>query len=161
MAIPRKKRDFDQSYSGLKEEDVKKWIIKGPMDSDILAKAEKTGKYIATLKSKNYKGEFKVKESLSSSQIRAIFTKIKEIEAKNMNLERKPDFIMLKPLVAYAAGRNDLESLFVFKDKIIDTGVDEVVKAKTEVELIKKFKNFVKLLEAVLAYHKAYGGDDK
>ena len=100
----------------------------------------------------------KIKEDgLTTSQIRHVFTKIKEIEAKGID-KMEADLIMLKPLTAYASQRHHKAGLTSFKNDVIDSGVDEVMKASEPEEKKKKFINFVKLLEAVLAYHKAAGG---
>ena len=47
-------------------------------------------------------------QHVTTSQIRQIFGKLKSIEAKGYdNDETRTEFIMLKPLLAYAAGRHD------------------------------------------------------
>ncbi|HQB09454.1 MAG TPA: type III-A CRISPR-associated protein Csm2 [bacterium] len=131
------------SYEGLKKDDVENFIKNGPT-IDLVNLAENTGKYIA-------------KTGLTTSQIRSVFTKLKEIDAKGI-VDKQADFIMLKPLVAYAAKRHGKEGLNKFKSEIINPGVDYVV-SSNEGNIEKRFKNFVKLLEAVLAYHKAHGGN--
>jgi len=132
------------SYSGISQDETKTWINEGP-NNTLLEKVEKIGKYVAN-------------EGLSTSQIRAIFTKLKEIDTKGIE-GNEASFLMLKPLVAYASGRHNKEGLRKFKDNIINPGVDAVLSGEADIKM--KFKNFVKLLEAVLAYHKAHGGKDK
>lgn len=148
-------KEFTIVYNGLSTEDSKDWVKNGP-SSNLLLKAEKSGEYYAKVLEK-MNGRT-IDQKLTTSQIRAIFTKLKEIDAKGIN-DMKSDFLMLKPLVAYAAGRHKKEGLTKFKDNIINPGVDAVLEENGNIE--KKFKNFVKLLEAVLAYHKANGGKDK
>ncbi len=162
-------KKFTINYEGLNEKDSKEWIINGPIP-DLLNLAEVSGKYFAQIeeyeidnRSENIKkdrnGKYKKKDQkLTTSQIRAVFTKLKEIDAKGIS-DMEANFLMLKPLVAYAAGRHQKKGLDMFKNKIINPGVDAVLDGNGDIE--KKFKNFVKLLEAVLAYHKANGGKDK
>ncbi|HQJ72878.1 MAG TPA: type III-A CRISPR-associated protein Csm2 [Spirochaetota bacterium] len=97
------------------------------------------------------------KNGLTTSQIRHVFTKIKEIEAKGID-KMEADLIMLKPLTAYSSKRHNKAGLTSFKDTIIDSGIEEVMSTNDKDERRKKFNNFVKLIEAVLAYHKAAGG---
>ncbi len=126
----------------LSNKDVRAWIRHGP-DKTLIEKAEKFGKALKDGK-------------LSTSQIRQVFTKLKGIEAKGY-LEKKVDFLMLKPFIAYAASRQDVNGLKLLRDRI-SVAIDEVVSAKNDEDAGLRFKNFVKFFEAVLAYHKAAGG---
>ncbi len=119
---------------------VQQWIKNGPT-TNLIAEAEQFGK--------------KLKErGLTTSQIRQVFTKLKAIEAKGFSGANKLEFLMLKPYLAYAAGRHS--SVRPLK-KIIDFGIDSVV-ADDKLNEQTKFKNFCKLFEAILAYHRAHGG---
>jgi CRISPR-associated protein Csm2 len=44
------------------------------------------------------------------------------------------------------------------KDNFINPAIDQVLQDADEVVIEKRFSNFAKLFEAILAYHKAYGG---
>ena len=123
-------------------QDVKRWIQKGP-DKNLVKQAEKFGFNLKT-------------GGLTTSQIRQVFTKLKGIEAKGY-LGKKIDFLMLKPLMAYAASRHRDKGLQDMKQKV-SIGIDEVVSANDDTEALKRFKNFCRFFEAVLAYHKAAGG---
>lgn len=124
-------------------QDVKNWIQKGP-DKNLVKQAENFGFNLKT-------------GGLTTSQIRQVFTKLKGIEAKGY-LGKKVDFLMLKPLMAYAASRQPrVKGLQDMKQKV-SIGIDEVVSANDETEALKRFKNFCRFFEAVLAYHKAAGG---
>lgn len=129
------------------------WIIKGA-DKDLIEYAEKAGEYMAPL----YKGE---KQCLSKSQIRNVYGEIKRIQLKGINtMEGKTSFMLLKPKVAYAEGRNKTMGLSLFK-KIFDDAWDATSKClENESSSIIAYNNFCALLEAILAYHKAYGGQD-
>lgn len=126
----------------MERQDVERWIHNGP-DKELIQKAEELGKELKEGK-------------LSTSQIRQVFTKLKGIEAKGYS-ERKIDFLMLKPLMAYAASRQNVKGLRLLK-KNISWGIDEVASATDDEDSIKRFKNFCRFFEAILAYHKAMGG---
>lgn len=97
-------------------------------------------------------GEFMAKNGLTNSKIRSIYGEIKRIQMGEFEKE-KSSFFLLKPKVAYALGRDDKnEGLKLFK-KIFD-------KASEVVTNQKSYLNFCNLIEAILAYHKAYGGKD-
>lgn len=92
-------------------------------------------------------------QKMSTSQLRKFFGELKKIQAADFS-KSKSNFLMLKPQIAYAVGR-DFNEKHKAKTKIgsfykafgflID---DQKVQDK------KHFKNFVHLLEAVVAYHK-------
>lgn len=97
-------------------------------------------------------GKFMAKNGLTNSKIRSIYGEIKRIQMGEFEKE-KSSFYLLKPKVAYALGRDDKnEGLKLFK-KIFDTAANSVTSQKS-------YLNFCNLIEAVLAYHKAYGGKD-
>lgn len=126
----------------------KKWIINGA-DIDMVKYTDEVGKYLAPL----YKKE---KQCLSKSQIRNVYGEIKRIQFKGIDtVEGKTSFMLLKPKVAYAEGRNQTMGLSLFK-KVFD----EAWTITSENLSNKTYENFCALLEAILAYHKAYGGQD-
>lgn len=105
-------------------------------------------------------GEILVKEAaqlgerlarnLTTSQIRNIYGAVKKMQMKGGLDTHK--LLMLKPKLAYAAKRHGggVETL---KDVLTDAiGFVE--------NDLKKFNRFVDFFEAILAYHKAYGGRD-
>lgn len=108
-------------------------------DKDLIDYAEKSGKFMA-------------QNGLTNSKIRSIYGEIKRIQMGDFEKE-KVSFYLLKPKVAYALGREPRnEGLILFK-KIFDHCFSFVTDSKS-------FINFCNLLEAVLAYHKSYGGKD-
>jgi len=120
------------------------WIEKEADEAMVLF-AEKMGQYMADAK-------------LTNSKIRSIYGEIKRIQMGEFEKERS-SFYLLRPKVAYALGREKAskgnkgyEGLELFK--II---FDESSKSVSDTE---SFKNFCNLFEAILAYHKAYGGKD-
>lgn len=99
--------------------------------------------------------EVLVKQNLTRSQIRTIFTEVRQIEAAWGN---KPDaarrLSMLKPKLAYQAARsNSVDHL----REVLSDAIDEVLKA-TAAKRDQTFARFVELFEAILAYHRAQGG---
>ena len=126
----------------MNEQEVKSWVTSGPQPV-LLNKAEELGKRLCD-------------EKLTTSQIRQVFTKLKAIEAKGY-VEQKTEFMMLRPYIAYAAGRQiKVKGLQTFKEKIT-WGIDAVLAGDKETEQ-SRFHNFCKFFEAVLAYHRASGG---
>ena len=112
----------------------KKIITEG---GEILVKeAEKFGKQLA--------------RDLTTSQIRNIYGAVKKMQMKGELDTHK--LLMLKPKLAYAAKRHGggVETL---KDVLTDAiGFVE--------NDLKNFNRFVDFFEAILAYHKSYGGRD-
>lgn len=97
-------------------------------------------------------GKFMAKNELTNSKIRNIYGEIKRIQMSGFENE-KPSFYLLKPKVAYTLGRDkNNEGLKLFKN-IFDM-------ASASVTDQKSYQNFCNLMEAILAYHKAYGGKD-
>ncbi len=98
-----------------------------------------------------------VMQNLTRSQIRSIFTEVRQIEAQ----WGKPDAVrrlsMLKPKLAYQAARANSVSLL--RD-VLGDAIDQVLAspANDKAELDKRFARFVDLFEAILAYHRAKGG---
>jgi len=101
-----------------------------------------------------------VKQSLTRSQIRSIFTEVRQIEALWGQPEavRRPDAVrrlnMLKPKLAYQAARS---SAVTHLRDVLSEAIDEVVKAPADVR-DERFQRFMDLFEAILAYHRAEGG---
>lgn len=100
--------------------------------------AEEVGKYLAENK-------------LTTSQIRNVFGELKRIQMKGFEAE-KTAFLLLKPKMAYAAKRNQNDGINTFKE-LFNLGHNSVVNEPT-------FINFISFIEAVLAYHKAFGGKE-
>ena len=148
----------------LKREQVENWIQKGP-SNELLKETDSFGKYIADSlkktdkrnKTENKNEDVPRDEIVTTSQIRQIFGKLKSIEAKGYDSSaQRSEFMMLKPLIAYAAGRHNKTGLQRLKERI-SWGIDMVLEGPMEDEP-KRFKNFCRLFEAILAYHKAHGG---
>jgi CRISPR-associated protein Csm2 len=90
---------------------------------------------------------------VQSSQLRSFFSEIRRIELKEFE-KSKSNFIMLKPKLVYAIARN--KSKAPKKYELFKEVVESLLK---KVDSEEKFKNFVLFMEAVVAYHKAFGGE--
>jgi CRISPR-associated protein Csm2 len=94
-------------------------------------------------------------KTVTSSQIRAIFTTVRAIEAEwTTNADEAQmqkslrDFILLKSKLGYQAVRDETLKDLV---KLLQRGID-LVKNR------EHFQRFVDFFEAILAYHKVKGG---
>ncbi|MGB3619166.1 MAG: type III-A CRISPR-associated protein Csm2 [Catalinimonas sp.] len=132
---------------GGKPEGVAEWVktkfksswIDQQIDRDGIDYADKLGEYL-----KN--------EGFTTSQIRNVFGEVRRIQMKGY-AENKTAFLLLRPKVAYAAKRAGKTGAEAFKT-VLDLAHNQV----TDDE--KTFQNFCDFIEAILAYHKAYGGKD-
>lgn len=83
---------------------------------------------------------------LTTNQLRKFFG---EVKRQQMSGYDETDFVLLKPKLAYAVGRAKDEYAkindFYY---VIANAIDEV---KNE----QQFRNFIKIFEAIVAYHKA------
>ena len=111
-----------------------------------LTLVQEWGKYLATNDGKS---------QVSTSQIRKLFGSIKRIQA---GFEKsKGEIILLEPKLAYAVGRDK-------KGGSNKTKIDELFRLLSplirEIKEDKlRFQNFVNVLESIVAYHKAAGGE--
>lgn len=92
------------------------------------------------------------KAKLTTSQLRKFFGEVKRQQMMGYN---ETDFVLLKPKLAYAVGRaKDSNAKINDFYHVIAKAIDSV-KASTQEESEKRFKNFIKVFEAIVAYHKA------
>lgn len=132
----------------------KDWIY-APITPEIVKWTESFGKFLCA-----YEEEKPQKKAMTTGQLRKFFGEIKRIEA---DVEKyKADVVMLKPLLAYAVGR-DKNNKGINKTRI-EEFTEEVTKAIDAVlagnDLKANYKNFVNILESIVAYHKRYGGKE-
>lgn len=87
-----------------------------------------------------------VNKKLTTNQLRKFFGEVKRQQMQGYN---KTDFILLKPKLAYAVGRakNKNAKINDFY-KVMSNAIDQVQNEQ-------HFKNFIKIFEAIVAYHKA------
>ena len=116
------------------------WIVNGGASKEFVDFAYSFGKILQN-------------EHLTSSQFRNFFGTIKSIEMKGL-ANNKTKFFMLKPLLAYSYARQKSPGFKKFKE-VMDTGLDFIM-TSDENNQEKYFKNFCRIVEAILAYHKAH-----
>lgn len=81
---------------------------------------------------------------LTTSQLRKFFG---EVKRQQMIGYKESNFVLLKPKLAYAVGRADKNSKIQDFYYIMSNAIDLVSNEK-------QFKNFIKVFEAIVAYHK-------
>jgi CRISPR-associated protein Csm2 len=126
-----------------KETFKNQWISER-LDPSAILYAEKLGEYL--------KGE-----KFSTSQIRNVYGEVKRIEQRGIkNPDSYSSFLLLKPKLAYAAKRAKENSAGTFKNEL-NKAINVVLEDTNTIE--SRFRNFCQLFEAILAYHKAFGGN--
>ncbi|MDB9373417.1 type III-A CRISPR-associated protein Csm2 [Nodularia sphaerocarpa] len=109
-------------------------------------------------------GKELVKIQLKTNQIRKFLDAVKRLKSKLDKTETrdfnviKDDLIFLRPQLAYAAARQqknnkDLGPVAPFK-QVLEAAIKQV-------KTTKDFDRFVQLIESIIAYHKAAGGQDQ
>ncbi len=89
-------------------------------------------------------------KALTTSQIRRFFGAVKRIQADFAQL--KSEILLLEPKLAYAVGRSKEGAKIGEFYTMMSPLIRDINQDKT------KFKNFVSLFEAIVAYHKAANG---
>ena len=110
--------------------------------------AERFGSYLGkddSFTNKNGKS-ISAKNKLTTSQLRRFFG---EVIRQQMVGYNETDFVLLKPKLAYAVGRAKerdakIKDFYLVMSNAIDLVHNE-----------QQFKNFIKVFEAIVAYHKA------
>lgn len=109
----------------------------------------------------NKLGEELAMKKLSTSQIRSIFDEVRQIQAQwKMGSDQQQiawrRLVLLKPKMAYRAKKNDkgVPELVA----VLDPALDEVLRGKDRDQQLAHFQRFVDFFEAILAYHRYYGG---
>lgn len=94
-----------------------------------------------------YAGDKKIGKELSSSQIRKVLDEIQRMVNPSLN-----DLKLIQPKLAYAAGRHGgrVKELY----QIVEKAINLITESSKE-----QFKNFKNFFEAIVAYHRYYGGE--
>ncbi|MBX5492557.1 MAG: type III-A CRISPR-associated protein Csm2 [Chloroflexi bacterium] len=106
-------------------------------------------------------GRALVKERLTTSQIRAFFGAVREIEMSwpptgadpDTTRARQRELLLLRPKLAYQAARASGQAVERLR-AVLDPAIAEVRGDR------QRFQHFVDFFEAILAYHRAAGGRD-
>lgn len=97
---------------------------------------------------------------VSSSFLRNIFGELRRIEIGGYE-SHKADFVLLRPKFAYACARAVNNSHNDDLKGAIDNLRQLYDKAAREVSNAHGFRNLVNIMEAIVAFHKANGGDNQ
>lgn len=102
------------------------------------------------------------RDKLKTGQIRNFYSAITRMrtdfalaDEKTVNDELRRDITMLKPKIAYAAGRQTAVRATFYP--FVKGAIDGIEKSNYDPRAVK---NFFQLIESVVAYHKFYGGAD-
>lgn len=123
-------------------------IITDPNGAELLVKvADKSGLDLKNL-------------GLTTNQIRALFGEVRQIQAQweNDSPRAARRLVLLKPKMAYRARRERGRAVQEMND-ILLPALDLVIREKDQKKQVANFQRFVEFFEAILAYHKAYGGN--
>lgn len=100
-------------------------------------------------------GRYLKDTGLTTSQIRSLFGEVRQIEAEwsieSRRAHAKRRLVLLKPKMAYRARKEKGKAVSDLVD-VLRPALD-LVNGKDD-----NFQRFVEFFEAILAYHKAYGG---
>ncbi|MFZ4829179.1 MAG: type III-A CRISPR-associated protein Csm2 [Phototrophicaceae bacterium] len=101
-----------------------------------------------------------LKSKLKTAQIRNIFGKVRQIEMAWLDAEDEPssrrELVLLIPKMRYQTERKpELESLA----EVLIECINLVEKGQSALPARERFQRFVDFFEAILAYHKAAGGN--
>jgi len=97
-------------------------------------------------------GKFLKNKGLKTTQIRRFLDGIRRIDAAaDKDHFKRDDVVLLKPKLAYAAGRDQrkVKPLMEVLNPAIDAVKDDY----------NDFKKLINLIESIVAYHKFYGGE--
>lgn len=99
-------------------------------------------------------------DTIKTNQVRNVFSSVMALRVKLKNEKEftediKRDLILLKPKMAYAAGRQKVVKPFY---ELLAKAIDSTA---TSEDPAKGLNNFISLVESIVAYHKFYGGRDK
>jgi len=137
----------------------KSWVNTG-VTPEIVEWTKSFGRYLCAFGEDNPS-----KKALTTGQLRKFFGEVKRIDADV--IKHKADVSMLKPLLAYAVGRDKKK---VGREMVNKTRIEEFCEELSEAidairfdnDLVLKsdYKNFVQIFESIVAYHKYYGGQE-
>ncbi|WP_081440068.1 type III-A CRISPR-associated protein Csm2 [Rhodothermus marinus] len=130
------------------QEKVVEWIRDG-LNREAILYAERFGRCLA-----GRDPDQKRYSALTTSQIRNIYGEVERMRMKGFDLSA---MLLLKPRLTYATSRNATDGSKDF-NKVFIRAIDAILEAKEESEQAQRFERFADFFEAVLAYHRAYGG---
>lgn len=134
-----------------KKDDFQESWIKEKVTEESVKFAQEFGTYLGRTNRREEKDR-NGRTKLTTSQLRKFFG---EVKRQQMNGYDETEFILLKPKLAYAVGRaKDRNAKINDFYQVLSKAID-CVKADTQKESERRFRNFIKVFEAIVAYHKA------
>jgi len=97
-------------------------------------------------------GRYLVFLDLSTSQIRNVYGEVMRLKMKGLNAN---ELVLLKPRLAYSTERKGTDGSRKFRE-VIEKALDKVIFTKEKQNEL--FQNFANFFEAILAYHRSFGG---
>lgn len=97
-------------------------------------------------------GRYLVFLDLSTSQIRNVYGEVIRLKMKGFN---PTELVLLKPRLAYSTERKGTDGSRKFRE-VIEKALDKVI--FTQEKQDELFQNFANFFEAILAYHRSFGG---
>lgn len=130
-----------------------KWVH-SPITKDVVEWCNSFGQYLSPQSTC-----YQQRKPMTTSQLRRFFGEVKRIEMQSA--PNTSDIAMLNPLLAYAVGR-DKDNNGHNKTRILEF-FEEMSKAISAIRsdnLNEDYDNFIQIFEAIVAYHKYYGGKE-
>lgn len=141
----------NQEIDGVQKAPI--WIKSG-LDNEAISYAEIFGKELTKPQNPKKENMPDDREALTTSQIRNVYGEVQRMKMKGFN---QAELLLLKPRLAYTTERKGTIGSKDFR-KVIEKALDEVFNGKDEKEKEKRFQNFANFFEAILAYHRSFGG---
>lgn len=125
------------------------------MSVETIMKGDESGGELVTFAEQTAKTL--VRNNLTRAQIRNIFTEVRKIEAtwEAHPVEAMRRLNMLKPKLDYQSAR--AKPVELLRD-VLTQAINQVDAVKDKAERDRRFRVFMDLFEAILAYHRAEGG---
>ena len=130
---------------------VPDWVRNGFKNKEDIDSIEHFGIYLADAKKNNYGVWKKGNNAISTSQIRIIYGEILRLKMQF----NETAMLLLRPKIAYAASRNRGDAYRALQE-VVKLAIDTVAESNDKQ---KAFANLASFFEAIIAYHKAHGGD--
>lgn len=154
------KVDFDQS-----------WITERFVENTI-SYTEDVGFLLCDkqIRTKNNGEEYDINggNSVTNSQIRNFFGEVKRIQLKVSSNHEKwnsvnSSFLLLKPKLNYMSarvtGKNSNSRITILKEAL-EKALDSIMVQPNYESTVEQYNRFSEFLEAILAYHKSFGGKE-
>ena len=142
-----------QNIDGLQQAPL--WISNG-LNKEAINYSELLGKELTapTMKDRAGRETLNKSEALTTSQIRNIYGDVQRMKMKGFD---ESSLLLLKPRLAYSTERKGTQGSKDFR-KVIEKALDAVLNGKSIDEKKSRFENFANFFEAILAYHRSFGG---